>query len=67
MSDRASSPNVRLHLEFNLNRDVTVVTRQVYNSFQLLGDVGGIYGLLISLSSTILGILNYQKAENILV
>ena len=30
----------------------------------LLGDVGGLYGLLMSVGSTIIGITNYKQAEN---
>ena len=50
-----------------MNRDVTVVARQVYDSFMLLGDVGGLYGILISFASIILSYINYNKAENELV
>ena len=32
----------------------------------LLGDVGGLFGLFVSLFSTILGVTNYQKSDNLL-
>ena len=35
--------------------------------FMLLGDVGGLFGLFVSIAASLLNILNYQKAENILV
>ena len=33
----------------------------------LLGDLGGIYGLLISIASVILYFINYNSAENMLI
>ena len=50
-----------------MNRDVITVKRQVYNSFMLIGDVGGLLGFFVSVFGTILGIANYQKSDNILV
>ena len=32
----------------------------------LLGDVGGLFSLFVSLFSTILGFMNYQKSDNLL-
>ena len=32
----------------------------------LLGDVGGLYGLFVSVFATILSFTNYQKSENLL-
>ena len=49
-----------------MNRDVITVKRQVYNSVMLLGDVGGLFGLFVSVASTIIGIANYQKSDNLL-
>ena len=49
------------------DRNVVKIERTVYNTFMLLGDVGGLFGLFVSLASSLLNILNYQKAENILV
>ena len=53
--------------DFHYERDVVKIDRAVYNTFMLLGDVGGLFGILVSITSSLLGILNYQKAENILV
>ena len=33
----------------------------------LLGEIGGLYGLFISLASSILGVINFKKMENLLV
>ena len=30
----------------------------------LLGDVGGLYGIFVSLGSVFLGLINYKKQEN---
>ena len=49
-----------------MNKDVVKVERAVYNSFMLLGDVGGLYGILMLLVGTILGYINFQKIDNVL-
>ena len=46
--------------------DTNTVFRAVYNTFNLLGDIGGFYGLLFSLASALLSVLNFQKSENLL-
>ena len=33
----------------------------------LLGDVGGLFGLFVSVFATILGVANYQKSDNLIV
>ena len=57
----------RLGLMWVMNRDVIREERAVLNTFDLLGKVGGVYGLLATISGTLLSIINYQKSENILV
>ena len=49
-----------------MNKDVVKVDRTVYNSFMLLGDVGGLYGILMPLAGAILSYINFQKIENII-
>ena len=49
-----------------MDRDVKYYERQVYSFFMLLGDIGGVYGLSISIGATVLGFLNYNKSKNIL-
>ena len=58
--------NERLSLRYEMNKDVEQVERAVYNSFMLLGDVGGLYGILMLLVGTILGYINFQKIDNVL-
>ena len=47
-----------------MNKDVVKVERAVYNSFMLLGDVGGLYGILVPLFGAILGYINFKKIDN---
>ena len=49
-----------------MEKDVESVERSVYNALMLLGDVGGLYGIFVSFAATLLGILNYQKFDNLL-
>ena len=51
-------------MSFHIDPEVTLIQRQVYNSFMLFGDVGGLTGLLIGLGSVIVSFLNFQNAEN---
>ena len=50
-----------------MDRDVKTIKRQVYNSFMLPGDVGGFYSLFVSISVSILSVINYNKSENLLI
>ena len=50
-----------------MNFDLKTVNRSVYNFFNLLGDVGGLYGLFFSLLAALNGFLNFQNPENVLV
>jgi hypothetical protein len=47
--------------------DATKLTRSVYTFWTVIADVGGLFGILISLSTSILSVLDYQKSENHLV
>ena len=46
---------------------VKKVERSVYNFLMLLGDVGGLYGLLFSVLASINAIFSFNKLENLLV
>lgn len=50
-----------------MGQDVVVVNRTVYNTFMLLGDVGGLSGLLYAVGASIVSLLTYNNAENTLV
>ena len=62
--DRCLNYYDRINLMFHIDHEVTLIQRQVYNSFMLFGDVGGFSGLLIGLGSFIVSFLNFQNAEN---
>ena len=51
-------------MRFHIAPEVTLIQRQVYNSFKLFGDVGGFSGLLIGVGSCIVSFINFQNAEN---
>ena len=51
--------DVRMIFTFELDDNVQIIQRDVYNIFMLLGDVGGFSGLLVSLGSFFVGILNF--------
>ena len=42
----------------------TIIERSVYNSFMLLGDVGGFTGFLGYLCSILVSILTYKNSTN---
>ena len=50
-----------------MNYSLKKVERSVYNSLMLLGDVGGLYGLLFSVFATINAVITFQNQENLLV
>ena len=50
-----------------MSYEVKTVERAIYNSLMLLGDVGGLYGLLFSVFATLNNVFNFQKPENFLV
>ena len=50
-----------------MNLSVKTTERSVYNLLMLLGDVGGLFGILFSVFATLNNVLNFQKAENFLV
>ena len=50
-----------------MNYSMKKVERSVYNSLMLLGDVGGLYGLLFSVFAILNAAFTYQKQKNLLV
>ena len=47
-----------------MSSQVTSISREVYNSFMLFGDVGGFAGLLFTLNALIVNIFTYNNTEN---
>ena len=50
-----------------INMDQTLIQRNGYTLLDILSDVGGIQGILISGASFILSVLNYKNLDNYLV
>ena len=59
--------NDRYFHTYRMNFAVKTIERSVYNVLMLLGDVGGLFGLLFSVAASLNNAFNFQKAENILV
>ena len=57
--DRTTWYNNRLEIDITMNQDLTIIRRSVYNTFSILGDIGGFYGLLFWISNSLLSIINY--------
>ena len=57
----------KLQITFEVNTDLTVTEREVYTTFMLLGDVGGLSGILATLGSMITSFFTYLKADNHMV
>ena len=55
-----------MDITVEMNLSVKNVERAGYSFFDLLSDVGGMQGLLISCCGTILGVLNYNNFDNYL-
>ena len=50
-----------------MNRDLIVVTRDLYTVLDWLSDIGGIHGMFISAVAVVIGYLNYKSFDNFLV
>ena len=63
----ANTFNERYSHIYKMNYAVQTVERSVYNVLMLLGDVGGLYGLLFSVFAYFNMVFNFQNPENTLV
>ena len=59
--------SIKLQLYYSVDPDVILIDRTVYSTFMLLGDVGGLTGLLFTVSASLVSLLTYNKPENKLV
>lgn len=57
---------MKLTLGFALSKDVTLIQRDVYNSFMLLGDIGGFQGIFFTVGAALVGIFTHNNPENYL-
>ena len=64
---RTGGYNTRLSLDYTMSLDAKKVSRSVYTFWTVIGDVGGLNGVLISVASTLLSVFSYQKSVNHLV
>lgn len=58
--------NSRLTIDFAMDMNKTIIERSVYNSFMLLGDVGGFTGFVGYIASVLVSIFTFQKPMNYL-
>ena len=56
----------RMIVEFEVSRDAIFVQRSAYTLWAVLGDVGGLNGVIFSVAATIVSIFAYNKDENYL-
>ena len=50
-----------------MNRDKTLLQRNVYTVLDLLSDIGGIQGLLLSLFAIVISAINIDRSEEHLI
>ena len=55
-----------LELFLTASKDVFMIERSVFTFFDLLGNVGGLYGILLSIAASLNNFFNFQKTENYL-
>ena len=63
---RTRDLNARLQYEIFFDRDEVVIERSVYNTFMLLGDIGGLSSILFTIGSIFNQIWHTNNAENFL-
>ena len=63
---RTRNLNARLQYEIFFDRDEVVIERSVYNTFMLLGDIGGLSSILFTIGSIFNQIWHTNNAENFL-
>ena len=59
--------NALLEFQFSVDPNLRKVERSALNFFQVLGDVGGLYGIVFSIASSIVSWVNYNNSDNFLV
>ena len=55
---------VQMDITLEMNLDKTTMARSVYNTLDVLSDVGGIQGSIMSVIGLFLGIWNYNNFDN---
>ena len=72
MSERPKRPyefsnNVHISVTFEVDLDLQVIDRQVYNILDWIGDVGGLGEGCFFISYTILGIIHFGALDNMII
>ena len=55
---------VQMEITVEMNLDKKTMARSVYNTLDVLSDVGGIQGIVMSIIGLFLGIWNYNNFDN---
>ena len=56
--------SVQMDISIEMNLDQITIARSVYTTLDVLSDIGGIQGILMSGMGMLLGIWNYQNFDN---
>lgn len=56
-----------MNFSIEMNLDLKLISRSGYTSLDLISDIGGIQGILLSVFGVVLGVLNYNMLDNHLV
>ena len=59
--------SVHISITFELDLDLTVIDRQVYNILDWIGDVGGLGEGCFFISITLLGIIHFGGVDNMII
>jgi hypothetical protein len=54
-------------VSFELNPDLEVIQKEGYGALDLISDIGGLLGLLVSFCSFFVNLYNYNYFENFIV
>ena len=54
-------------ITFEVNPDVTIISREPYNILDFLSDIGGLQGLIFSTLAFIISYFNYNYFDNFMV
>ena len=64
---RTADYYTRLEIIYEMSLDATKISRSVYTFWMVIGDVGGLSGVLYSVCSYLISVFTHQKPENHLV
>lgn len=59
--------DVHISITFEVDLDLTVIDRQVYNLLDWIGDVGGLGEGCFFISFTLLGVIHFGGVDNMII